>query len=146
MKSNGLTITDLRCCLTMTTKGLSKLLILITLCIAVSPVAQAQSPCYGATKAYITGAMNIRSGASTNSKIVGRANSGDVIQVKKSVRKSDYCWIQTKNYRWIAKTGRVQSHKPVASRPVSVSAPRTTCPTPPIHGSAELRRVVQNAF
>lgn len=110
------------------------------------------SKCYTASKAYITGTMNMRVGASTNSKVTKQAHAGDVFTIQKSVQKSDYCWLQTTTGNWIAKTGRVQSTKPVVhttttrtttTRTTTVAA---TCPSPPIHGSDELKRVVRNAF
>ncbi len=106
------------------------------------------SKCYSASKAYITGTMNMRAGASTNSKITKKAHAGDSFAIKNSVRKGDYCWIQTSGGLWMAKTGRVQSTKPVVRTTTNRTTATTTstCAAPPIHGSAELKKVVRNAY
>lgn len=72
------------------------------------------SKCYTASKAYITGAMNIRSDPSISKNKVGSANAGESFSVSSSQRNGDYCWLKISK-GWIAKTGRVQATKPTVS-------------------------------
>ena len=97
------------------------------------------SRCYTLSKAYITGAMNIRKAASVSSAKVGSAQAGDSFTISQSKRGGDYCWLKISK-GWIAKTGRVQSTKPI-SRTITV-----TCPIPPIYGSASLKNAVKRAY
>ncbi|MCY4020983.1 MAG: excalibur calcium-binding domain-containing protein [Chloroflexi bacterium] len=70
--------------------------------------------CFSYNTAYVTGAMNIRSGASTVSEKVGLAQPG-AYAVLESAQGEAYCWVRISN-GWIAKTLRVSGAKPVSSR------------------------------
>ncbi|MDE2857460.1 MAG: excalibur calcium-binding domain-containing protein [Chloroflexota bacterium] len=85
--------------------------------------------CFLYDTAYVTGAMNIRSGASVNSEKVGLAQPG-AYAVLGSAQGASYCWLNISG-GWIAKTQRVSGTKPVSNRPsqpVSQPAARQTSP------------------
>lgn len=96
-----------------------------------------QTKCYSASKAYITGAMNIRSGPGTSNRKVGSAHTGESFSVSRSQRGGEYCWLKV-NKGWIAKTGRVSSTKPV------VEAAKTCAGIPPLNGARTDR--IRRAF
>ena len=102
-----------------------------------TPPIVAVTRCYTSRKAYITGTMNIRSGPSTSNNKVGSANAGDSFTVSGSHDGEDYCWLEISK-GWIAKTGRVQSTKPV------VPADEVTYPS--IVGSEAFVNDVKRAF
>ena len=81
--------------------------------------------CYRAEKAYIVGSMNIRAGASTQSRALGKAQAGDVLTVTDSRAGADFCWLKTE-LGWLAKTLRVQAtawRPPVASADEEAASP-----------------------
>lgn len=102
---------------------------------------KATTSCYVASKAYITGSMNIRSGPSTDNSKVGSVNSGQSFTVSRSQRGGKYCWLKI-NKGWIAKTGRVQSTKPPVYSPSSTN----TDGLPAIEGSASFRTKIIRAW
>lgn len=63
-------------------------------------------------KAYITGGMNIRASASTNSSVVASAKPGDEFTVLESRAGATWCWLRI-SLGWLADTSRVQSTRPV---------------------------------
>lgn len=99
------------------------------------------SKCYSASRAYITGSMNIRSGPSTSNSKVGSAQYGESFAVSQSQRGGDYCWLKISK-GWIAKTARVQPTKP-ATKPV-VSSVSVTYPD--IEGSPGFISDIKQAF
>ncbi len=109
-----------------------------------SATSATSSRCYTSSKAYITGAMNIRSGPGTSNRKVGSAQAGESFTVSQSRRNGDYCWLKV-NKGWIVKTGRVSSSKPVARSTTGPASSTTPCPMPPVHGSAELKGAVHRA-
>lgn len=72
--------------------------------------ARYASRCYAGAKAYVSGEMNIRSGASTRSPVVAKARTGDVFAVSGSMAGTDWCWLKI-NLGWLANTARVRSTK-----------------------------------
>ena len=106
--------------------------------------SRSQTKCYSASKVYITGAMNIRSGPGTGNRKVGSAQAGESFSVSRSQRGGDYCWLKVSK-GWIAKTGRVSTTKPVVRTTSSSIRNTVPCPMPPVHGSAELKDAVQKA-
>ena len=70
--------------------------------------ARYASRCYAGAKAYVSGVMNIRSGASTRSPVVAKARAGDAFVVLGSMAGTDWCWLKV-NRGWLANTARVSS-------------------------------------
>lgn len=90
----------------------------------------ARQACFSHNPAYLTGAMNIRSGPSASSEKVGLAGPG-AYAVQDSAQGQTYCWIHIDG-GWIAKTLRVSGTKPVARparQPVSQPAARQASST-----------------
>ena len=103
--------------------------------------ATSVSKCYTASKAYITGSMNIRSGPSTSNSKVGSAKTGESFTVLQSQRGGDYCWLKISK-GWLAKTARVRSTKPPPYSPSSTNTSRL----PRIEGDASFRSQIVQAF
>ncbi len=111
------------------------------------------SRCYTASRAYITGNMNIRSGPSTGHSKTGMVTAGKSYTVIQSERGDDYCWLKISE-GWIAKTGRVQSNKPsqTDSTRTSTQIRRTTYSStdrtglPRIEGDAKFQSDITKAF
>ncbi len=61
--------------------------------------------------AYITGAMNIRASATTNSTVVATARAGDSFTVLEIRDGATWCWLRISR-GWLANTSRVQPTKP----------------------------------
>lgn len=97
--------------------------------------------CYTASKLYVTGSMNIRSGPSTGNSKVGSAGAGESFTVSSSLQKDDYCWLRISK-GWIAKTPRVRSTKPPTYSPSSTN----TVGLPRIQGGASFRAKVITAW
>lgn len=76
--------------------------------------------CYEADKAYIVGDMNIRTSASTTSRVVAKASAGDEFAVSKSYPGETWCWLKI-DLGWMAETDRVRSTEPL---PVPVEGSR----------------------
>lgn len=99
------------------------MLITVMLASAVLPSVATASEC-GSSEfetAYLTGGMNIRASASTNSRVVARARTGDSFTVLESRAGANWCWLRI-SQGWMADTSRVQSTKPVQrvdTRPVT---------------------------
>ena len=104
-----------------------------------------QTKCYSASKAYITGAMNIRSGPGTSNRKVGSAHTGESFTVSRSQRGEEYCWLKVSK-GWIAKTGRVSSTKPTVARRVAEPSATNTAGLPGIQGSASFGTKVIRAW
>ena len=100
--------------------------------------------CYLSNKAYITGAMNVRSGPSTSNSKVGTANLGESFNVSDSQRGDDYCWIKISK-GWIAKTGRVSSTPPPTAARRSPNASGVGIP-PVTEGGSAFKSAVQAAY
>lgn len=75
--------------------------------------------------AYISGGMNIRASASTNSTVVASARAGDTFTVMETRAGATWCWLRI-SQGWMARTSRVKTTGPFHSadaRPVSPPAP-----------------------
>ena len=111
------------------------------------------SKCYAASRAYITGNMNIRRGPSTNHTKVGLALSGESFTVSQSKRDEDYCWLKISK-GWMADTGRVQANKPavVQAQPSAKTSTTSSISStnldglPPIDGDATFQSGIVKAF
>ncbi len=83
------------------------------------------SSCYGYDKVHITGPMNIRASATTDSNVVGKASTGQSYQVTRSRQGATWCWLNISK-GWLAKTSRVNSTKTVlVNIPPSTAPPQT---------------------
>lgn len=71
----------------------------------------AQSDCYPSGTVHIVGNMNIREGASTQSRVMSTTRAGESFTVSQSRQGDTYCWLKI-GADWIAKTSRVSSTKP----------------------------------
>ena len=104
--------------------------------------------CFSHDTAYLTGAMNIRSQASTSADRIGLAQPGSYA-VLGSAQGEAYCWIQISS-GWIAKTQRVSGTEPVV-RPAKRSSPgstqtRQTTTQPPAQPPAQQAPAPVNAL
>ena len=88
------------------------------------PVTSASSSCYPNDTAYITGAMNIRASASTDSRVVAKAQAGNSFEVTQSKRGETWCWLKISK-GWMAKTGRVSSTQPTIIVATRSDTPQT---------------------
>ena len=86
--------------------------------------------CYQAARAYITGDMNIRSGASTSSHVVKKARAGEAFDVSRSTRGATWCWLRI-DAGWMAMTSRVQSTKPLRATASTSGSTSTATATQP---------------
>ncbi len=94
-----------------------------------APLAESEgAACYRAERAYLVGNMNIRAGATTDTRVAARARAGDVFTVTSSRRGATWCWLEVTG-GWMAKTSRVRSTEPAQPViPVS-SQPAASQPT-----------------
>ena len=90
------------------------------------------SGCYAGDQAHISGPMNIRASATTDSHVVGNASAGQSYKVSGSQKSATWCWLKI-SAGWLANTSRVHSTKIVLTNiPVS-TAPRHTTQSPISH-------------
>ena len=91
----------------------------------VEPLAtSASGSCYPHGTAYIAGTMNIRASATTDSRVVAKAQAGNTFKVTESKRGETWCWLKISK-GWLAKTGRVSATKPT----ITVATRSETVPT-----------------
>ena len=76
--------------------------------------AMAQFNCHPSGTVYITGNMNIRESASTDSSVVATARAGDSFTVSQSQRGDTWCWLNI-GAGWIARTSRVSFTEPATT-------------------------------
>ncbi len=86
----------------------------------------AQANCFPNATAYLSGDMNIRAGASSNSRIVATAGAGDSFAVRQSQHGEAWCWLDV-GLGWMAKTTRVASSPPPLSAPAQPQANINNC-------------------
>ena len=67
----------------------------------------AEDNCYPQDSAYVIYSMNIRREPSTDQAKIGILGGGQEIDVSRSIRQTDFCWLNIGSARWIAKTTRV---------------------------------------
>lgn len=84
--------------------------------------------CYQGSRAYLTGAMNIRERPSTTSRVVAKAQAASSFTVKASILGDNWCWLNI-SQGWLANTTRVQSTKPLRAT-ASTSTATATLQTP----------------
>ena len=68
------------------------------------------SGCYAGDQAHISGPMNIRASATTDSHVVGNASAGQSYKVSGSQKSATWCWLKI-SAGWLANTSRVHSTK-----------------------------------
>ena len=88
------------------------------------PVTSVSSSCYPHDTAYITGTMNIRASATTDSRVVAKAQAGNSFKVTQSKRGETWCWLKISK-GWMAKTGRISSTKPTITVATRSDTPQT---------------------
>ena len=90
--------------------------------IATAATSASGRSCYRAEKAFVTGNMNIRSGASTSSSVVAKARAGDEFAVASSRRGVTWCWLKI-GTGWLANTSRVRATEPAQPLATGSAAP-----------------------
>ena len=119
--------------------------------------------CYSSAKAYVAGPMNIRQRATTDSRIVARANFGAVYDALGSQQGDKYCWVKISK-GWIANTSRLSHTKPLppptpvpapppavqAAAPAAIGSPHHIVNSQgrhiPIYGDDRFRHLIASAF
>ena len=126
--------------------------------IAQQDIVQAQvadDSCYPHDSAYVIYSMNIRREPSTDQAKIGILGSGQEIDVSRSIRQTDYCWLNIGSARWIAKTTRVAEEKPIVEPVQSTTTPSVSTEStestddiqlPPIKGSQAFVNKMAGAY
>ena len=112
----------------------------------------AEDNCYPHDSAYVIYSMNIRREPSTDQAKIGILGGGQEIDVSRSIRQTDFCWLNIGSARWIAKTTRVAEKKPIVEPVQSASTPSVSTEStddiqlPPIKGSQAFVNKMAGAY